>query len=108
MTKFAALALRFVVALSLSVTVLGADAKKGEELYAKNNCKTCHSIAGVPANKKFPLDGVGARLTAELMTKWIRTPQEMKKGTTMPTFGTAKISDSDLADIIAYLLTLKK
>ncbi len=108
MMKFAALTLVFALTLSVSVMVLGADAKKGEEVYNKNNCKTCHSIAGAPANRKFPLDGVGARLTAELMMKWIRSPQEMKKGTSMPTFAPARISETDLADIVAYLLTLKK
>jgi cytochrome c2 len=108
MAKYAALALMVCLASSLSVAALGADAKRGEELYGKHNCKACHSIAGVPAKNKFPLDGAGARLTAELMMKWIRTPQEMKKGTTMPTFPAAKISDTDLADIVAYLLTLKK
>ncbi len=96
------------LALSLSAVSFAADAKKGEDLYNKNNCKGCHAIAGVPANKKYPLDGVGAKLTAELMTKWIRSPQEMKKGTTMPTYAAAKISDTDLADMVAYLLTLKK
>jgi len=85
-----------------------AIVKKGEEIYGKLNCKNCHSIAGIPANKKSPLDGAGARLTEELIKKWIRTPKEMNAKVTMPAYGTDKISDADLADIVAYLLTLKK
>ncbi len=108
MKKSISLVSVFSLALSLSASAFAADAKKGEDLYNRNNCKGCHSVAGVPAKKKYPLDGVGARLTAELMVKWTRTPKEMKKGTTMPAFTAAKISDADLADIVAYLLTLKK
>ncbi len=108
MKKSISLVTVFTLALSLSAVAFAADAKKGEDLYNKKNCKGCHAVAGMPANKKYPLDGVGARLTAELMMKWIRTPQEMKKRTTMPASTAAKISDADLADIVAYLLTLKK
>ncbi len=85
-----------------------ADVKKGEEVYAKNNCKMCHSIAGV-GNKKSPLDGVGSKLTEDLMQKWIRTPKEMEPKTNkMLAYPVAKISDADLADLTAYMLTLKK
>lgn len=84
-----------------------ADAKKGEEVYAKNNCKLCHSIAGV-GNKKNPLDGVSAKLTEDVMKKWIRTPKEADAKTTMLAYPVAKISDADLADLIAYMMTLKK
>ncbi|MGA2264659.1 MAG: c-type cytochrome, partial [Acidobacteriota bacterium] len=59
-----AVLLMVVVALALLCCLLafGADAKKGADVYAKNNCKMCHSIAGV-GSPKSPLDGVGAKLT---------------------------------------------
>ncbi|MBZ5496764.1 MAG: cytochrome c [Acidobacteriia bacterium] len=84
-----------------------ADAKKGEAVYAKNNCKVCHSIAGV-GSPKSKLDGVGAKLTEDAITKWIRTPKEMNPKTTMMAYPVAKISDADLADLVAYMMTLKK
>ena len=105
-----AVALLVVVGFVLACFTLAfaADPKKGEEVYAKNNCKMCHSIAGV-GNKKSPLDGVGSKLTEDLMKKWIRTPKEMEPKTNkMLAYPVAKISDADLADLTAYLLTLKK
>jgi mono/diheme cytochrome c family protein len=108
-------AVLFVTAVALVITCCMAAfaapqaiVKKGEEVYGKQNCKNCHSIAGIPANKKSPLDGVGARLTEELIKKWIRTPKEMNAKVAMPAYGADKISDGDLANMVAYLLTLKK
>jgi cytochrome c2 len=84
-----------------------ASAKKGEDVYAKQNCKVCHSIAKA-GNVKNPLDGVGAKLTEDLMKKWIRTPKDMNPKTLMMPYPAAKISDGDLADLVAYMMSLKK
>ena len=37
----------------------------------------CHSVAGV-GNKKFPLDGVGAKLSAADIKEWIVNPDAMQ------------------------------
>lgn len=84
-----------------------ASADKGKEVYAKQNCKLCHSIAGV-GNKKTPLDGVGAKLSEDQMKKWVRTPKEMNAKSLMTAYAAGKLSDSDLADLVAYMMTLKK
>lgn len=84
-----------------------ANAEKGKEVYAKQNCKLCHSIAGV-GNKKSPLDGVGAKLNEDQIKKWVRTPKEMNPKSTMMAYAAGKLSDSDLADLVAYMMTLKK
>ncbi len=84
-----------------------AGAEKGKEVYAKQNCKLCHSIAGV-GNKKNPLDGVGTKLNEDQMKKWVRTPKEMNPKSTMTTYAAGKLSDADLADLVAYMMTLKK
>ena len=107
MKRFAVLMVLLGLALTICLASFAADAKKGSEIYAKNGCKTCHAIAGA-GNPKHPLDGVGASLTAELLAKWIRTPKEMNPKATMTSFPIAKIADTDLADLVAYLLTLKK
>jgi cytochrome c2 len=96
-----------VIGLVMTCTLaIGADAKKGEQIYAKLNCKMCHSIKGVPAGKKSDLS-TGAKLSAEDLTKWVRTPKAMNPKTTMPAYDSAKISDADLADLVAYMETLK-
>jgi cytochrome c2 len=84
-----------------------ASVDKGKDVYAKQNCKICHSIAKV-GNPKNPLDGVGAKLTEDQMAKWIRTPKDMNPKTLMMAYPSSKISDADLANLVAYLLSLKK
>ncbi|MGD0309273.1 MAG: c-type cytochrome [Acidobacteriota bacterium] len=83
-----------------------ASAKKGEDVYAKQNCKVCHSIAKVGG--KNPLDGVGTKLTEDQVKKWIRSPKDMNPKTLMMAYPASKISDGDLADLVAYMMTLKK
>jgi len=83
-----------------------ASAKKGEDVYAKQNCKVCHSIAKVGG--KNLLDGVGTKLTEDQVKKWIRSPKDMNPKTLMMAYPASKISDGDLADLVAYMMTLKK
>jgi cytochrome c2 len=105
-TLFVAVA--FLVGCScLALSAPRADAKKGEAVYAKNNCKLCHSIGGA-GNPKSPLDGVGSKLTEDQVKKWIRTPKEMDPKTTMLAYPAAKVPDGDLADLVAYMMSLKK
>jgi mono/diheme cytochrome c family protein len=76
----------------------------GKEVYAMQKCALCHSISGI-GGKKQALDGVGSKLKSEDMKKWIRTPREMKADTTMKAY--PNLPDKDLADLTAYLLTLR-
>ena len=50
-----------------------AQVKKGEEVYAAQKCQMCHAIAG-KGNKQNPLDGIGAKLSADDIKKWIIDP----------------------------------
>ena len=44
------------------------DVEKGKALYTANKCQQCHAIAG-KGNKKYPLDGVGAKLSGDDISK---------------------------------------
>ena len=88
-----------------------ADAvARGKTLYAENRCSMCHSIAG-KGNPKGPHDGVGSRLSAAELRKWLVDPKEMarKAKTTrkppMPLYDHLKPAEVD--DLVAYLSTLK-
>jgi mono/diheme cytochrome c family protein len=105
------------LALGLGAAGVAQDAKvaKGKAVYdaaAPMKCKICHSIAG--SGTKGPLDGVGAKLKADEIKAWVRTPKEMAekaKATrkpAMPAYPKEKISDEDLDALTTYLLTLKK
>jgi cytochrome c1 len=67
-------------------------------------CALCHSISGV-GGRKMALDGVGSKLKAEDIRKWIRTPKEMKADTTMKSY--PNLPEKDLADLTAFLMTLR-
>ena len=102
------------VALAMPVAARAQDAaqvKKGQEVYTAQKCSVCHAIAG-KGNKANPLDGVGAKLSAEDIKAWIVTPTEMTKKTNstkkppMPAkYG--KLPAADLDALVAYMHSLK-
>lgn len=90
----------------------GQDAvKRGQEVYAAQKCQVCHAVAG-KGSKANPLDGVGAKLSADDIRQWITHPSEMttkSKSTKKPPmpnkYGTLPAADIDA--LVAYLQTLK-
>jgi len=106
-----------VVPLTLAIGASGAagqDAaavKRGQEVYTAQKCQVCHAIAG-KGGKANPLDGVGAKLSADEIRQWITNPTEMTakaKSTKKPPmpnkYGTLPAADIDA--LVAYLQTLK-
>jgi mono/diheme cytochrome c family protein len=106
----------FTVALLLGTShpALAQDAaqiKKGQEVYAAQKCQTCHSIAG-KGSKANPLDGVGAKLSADDIRKWIVDPVDMAakaKSTKKPPMPKkwASLPAADLDALVAYMQSLK-
>ena len=104
------LALTGLVVACSSVSAAG-DAAKGAQVYTSQKCSMCHAIAG-KGSKLSPLDGIGAKLSAEDIKAWIVDPAGMSKkaGSTkkpaMPTkYSTLPAADID--NLVAYLQTLK-
>ena len=78
------------------------SAERGQALYQKNMCFTCHGTAGNGGERTS-----GPRLTpnvwpVEAMKIQMRNPRQ-----DMPRYAEKFVSDSDLADIHAYLITIK-
>jgi mono/diheme cytochrome c family protein len=97
--------------VALGVLVAGSavagDSAAGKTVYdsAKPACKGCHT------DTKFPLAKVGAAYKEDELKAWVRTPKDMftkhgKKGV-MPAYPAEKISDADLANLVAYLASMK-
>jgi cytochrome c2 len=103
MMAVAAIALAVLIG-AVGTTLSDNTLDQGMDVYATQKCALCHSISGI-GGKKLPLDGVGSRLSAETMRKWIKTPKAVKSDTTMKAY--PKLPEKDLADLTAYLLTLK-
>lgn len=86
-----------------------APVEKGKAVYATHKCQTCHAIDGV-GNKRFPLDGVGKKLSAKDTSTWITHPAEMeaklptKPKVRMPAY---KLAADDLEALVAYMQSLK-
>ena len=78
---------------------------RGAEVYRAQKCQACHSIAGV-GNKRYPLDGVGTRLTEEDIRRWIVAPREMKPTVSKRAYD--KLPKDDLVALVAYLKSLRK
>ena len=100
------------VALSQGAAAQDADAvKHGQEVYTAQKCQMCHAIAG-KGNKANPLDGVGAKLSADDIRQWITNPTEMTaktKSTKKPPMPNkyAKLPAADIDSMVAYLSSLK-
>jgi mono/diheme cytochrome c family protein len=88
-----------------------AQVKRGQEVYAAQKCQMCHAIAG-KGNKMNPLDGVGKKLSADDIKKWITHPTEMTaqtKSTKKPPMPAkyGSLSAADLDALVAYMQSLK-
>jgi cytochrome c oxidase subunit II len=90
-------------------------AAAGRERFFSLSCVNCHAIQGTSAKGTFGPDlthlmsretlGSGASPnTPEKLRAWVRDPQAIKEGCLMPDM---QLSDKELDQIVAYLLTLK-
>lgn len=85
-----------------------AQAEKGKAVYDAQRCALCHAIGG-RGNAKGPLDGVGGKLSAADIRKWIVSPKEMKSPTNRKPEMRAypSLPAADLDALVAYMLSLK-
>jgi mono/diheme cytochrome c family protein len=91
-----------------------ADIEAGRKVYETRKCGTCHMVAG-RGNIRFPLDRVGARLTAADLKRWLTDTAEMERAlpkqpaVRMSEWMTTnkKMSDRDREVLVAYLRSLK-
>jgi mono/diheme cytochrome c family protein len=87
------------------------DAAKGQQVYAAQKCSVCHAIAGA-GGKASPLDGVGAKLSADDIRQWIVDPVAMTKksgSTKKPPMPKRydKLPATDIDALVAYMQSLK-
>ncbi|HEY6306805.1 MAG TPA: c-type cytochrome [Candidatus Angelobacter sp.] len=93
---------------ALDVRTLNAEAAvRGKALYyTKYACQSCH-IIDFKKDKGYigpPLAAVGNRRPAVWIYKWLKNPQAVVPGTTMPN---PNLSDDEARDLTAFLMTLK-
>ena len=99
-------------ALMMTRPAAGQDAaKKGQDVYTAQKCQLCHAIAG-KGNKSNPLDGVGAKLSADDIKQWITHPVEAAakaKSAKKPPMPAkfASLPAGDIDALVAYMQSLK-
>jgi len=101
-----------MLCLGVAAGAAAQDAKvtKGQQLFADQKCTLCHSI-GDKGNKKGPLDGVGAKLSADEIRSWITDAKGMTaktKATRKPEMKAYSLPKDDVDALVAYLGSLKK
>jgi mono/diheme cytochrome c family protein len=96
--------------------IRGQDAVRtieaGRKIYAAAGCAKCHMVGG-QGNRISPLDGVGSRLSAEEIRRWLTNTAQMEDA--LPKAPALKMStrkydfnDEDLDAIVAFLKSLTK
>ena len=110
----AAIALAMAVGLAAPLAAAAQDAAqaaRGEQIYAAQQCQVCHAIAG-KGGKASPLDHVATKLSPVEIRQWITDPAAMTKTANstkkppMPAkWGTLPAADVDA--LVAYMTTLK-
>jgi len=96
-------------------TSKGDAPSRGQHVFESTACVNCHTISGTSAKGRFGPDlthlmsrqtiaAGAAPNTPEQLRLWIQKPDGIKPGSKMPAMG---LSDGDVADIAAYLETLR-
>jgi mono/diheme cytochrome c family protein len=90
------------------------SADEGRRVYDDRKCAACHMVAG-EGNARFPLDGVGRRLTRTQMRRWLTDPAAMERA--LPRLPAIRMSDwlarnrkinaRDREALVAFLASLK-
>ena len=103
----------FVVAALATEAANAQDAaliKKGQDIYNAQKCAVCHSVGG-KGSKANPLDGIGAKLSADDIRAWITDPVAMTKKTGSqkkpPMPKNAKLTAADVDALVAYMQSVK-
>ncbi len=101
-----------VLTLGIATAAAGQDAvKKGMDVYTAQKCQLCHAVAG-KGSKTNPLDGVGAKLSADDIKQWITHPVDAAakaKSTKKPPMPAkyGSLPAADLDALVAYMQSLK-
>jgi mono/diheme cytochrome c family protein len=95
-----------VLCLLLAAGAAGGEdpaVERGRRVYQAQRCRVCHAIGGA-GNPRSPLDGVGARLSADDIRRWIVAPEAMQPGVRKRAY---ELPPDDLEALVAYLVSLR-
>lgn len=67
-------------------------------------CIACHQVEGKGGKVGPSLDRVGTKFDKKYLYKWLKDPQSVKKGTTMPKL---PLAEKDINQLVEYLSSLR-
>jgi nitric oxide reductase subunit C len=92
--------------LAASITLASAPIPSAQAApaYFSTICIACHAVGGSGGGVGPALDGVGNRLTAAELDRWLKDPPSVKPGTAMPKLD---IPDATRSELVQWLASLK-
>jgi mono/diheme cytochrome c family protein len=88
----------------------GDPVAEGKRVYERQNCARCHAIGG-EGNRRNPLDGVGARFSAEAIRDWIVGAASLQDEMSPSAFRAkqryAELPPVELDALVAYMQSLR-
>jgi nitric oxide reductase subunit C len=87
-----------------SGTPVGADPHAGAPPIFGRLCTACHAVGGKGGNVGPALDHLSQKYDKTKLDAWLKDPQAVKPGTTMPNLS---LSDEDRAQVAEWLLNRK-
>ncbi len=95
-----------------SPSALPGDPNKGAQVFSSQGCTSCHGASleggvGAKLNPIQKLPGVANPLDPDYLRTTIRNGRPADPGfsTAMPSFAPNKLSDSDLNDVVAFIIS---
>lgn len=79
--------------------------ERGWAVYQAERCSSCHSIAG-QGSPRYPLDGVGDRLSAETLRYWVVDPQQADPTVRKRSFD--HLPDDAVDDVVTLLQSFRE
>jgi len=77
----------------------------GKKMWQFRNCNDCHTILGIGAYWAPDLTKEADRRGAQFLIDWLKDPQAVKPGTTMPN---QHLTDTEVQDLVTFLQWVDK
>ncbi len=90
---------------STRTEAVSANVTAGKHVWEQHICQDCHTLLGIGGYWAPELTKEAERRDAAYLTSWLKSPQAVKPGTTMPD---QRLNDQQVTNVIAFLQWVDK